>query len=133
MNLRNHEELDMTRRWVFLAPLAILGMLLFIAIGAGLVFLLWNWLLPLFGLRQITYWQALGILALSRILFGGFGRHGFGPTRIGRRMTDRMTDHMADRMADRWDAMTPDQRERFRRRMGERWDFGPSPGESKGQ
>jgi hypothetical protein len=35
---------------------------------------LWNWLLPpLFGWRQITFWQALGILALCRILFGGFG------------------------------------------------------------
>ena len=38
---------------------------------------LWNWLLPpLFGVRQVTLWQALGLLALSRILFGGFGRGG---------------------------------------------------------
>jgi hypothetical protein len=38
----------------------------------------------IFGLRQITFWQALGLLALSRILFGSFGRGG-GP----RRETDR--------------------------------------------
>ena len=65
-------------KWILLAPLAILALLLFIAIGSEIVQQLWNWLLPpLFGWRQITFWQALGILALCRILFGGFGRHGF--------------------------------------------------------
>ena len=55
-----------------------------IAIAAGVfifgsvVMLLWNALLPaLFGLKTITFWQALGILVLSKILFGGFSRgHG---------------------------------------------------------
>ncbi|MFA5909359.1 MAG: hypothetical protein WC815_11315 [Vicinamibacterales bacterium] len=38
---------------------------------------LWNWLVPgLFGLRQLGFWEALGLLALCRILFGGFGRGG---------------------------------------------------------
>ena len=61
----------MRRRWIFLAPLAILGMLLFIALGGGIVMQLWNWLLPsLVGVRPITFWQALGLLALCRILFG---------------------------------------------------------------
>lgn len=33
--------------------------------------LLWNWLMPaIFGLTVITFWQALGLLALSKILFG---------------------------------------------------------------
>jgi hypothetical protein len=37
------------------------------------VFALWNWLMPsLFGLHTITYWQALGLMALSWILFRGF-------------------------------------------------------------
>jgi hypothetical protein len=53
----------MRRKWIFLAPLAILAMLLFIFIGGEIVRLLWNWLLPpLFGWRQITFWQALGML-----------------------------------------------------------------------
>ena len=72
----------MSRRWkmIFIAPLAILAMVLFIAIGGEMVMHLWNWLLPpLFGWRQITFWQALGILALCRILFGGLGRHGYRP------------------------------------------------------
>ena len=73
----------MSKRWkriILIAPLAILGMLLFIAIGGEIVMQLWNWLLPpLFGWRLITFWQAVGILALCRILFGGFGRHGSQP------------------------------------------------------
>ena len=48
-----------------------------ICAAAALVFLfglfvqmLWNWLMPaVFGLNQITYWQAIGILVLSHILF----------------------------------------------------------------
>jgi len=91
-----------------------LGMLLFVAIGAEVVRLLWNWLLPpLFGWHQITFWQALGILVLCRILFGGFHGHGGGPTwRVRRRMRARMEA----RMAERWEHMTPEERERFRER-----------------
>jgi len=64
------------KRLILIAPLAILGMLLFVAIGGEVVKQLWNWLLPpLFGWPQVTFWQALGLLALCRILFGGFGRH----------------------------------------------------------
>jgi hypothetical protein len=39
-----------------------------------LVMLLWNWLMPLlFGLKVITYWQAFGIVVLSKLLFSGVG------------------------------------------------------------
>jgi hypothetical protein len=112
----------MRRKWIFLAPLAILAMLLFIAFGGEIVRQLWNWLLPpLFVWRQITFWQALGILALCRILFGGFGGRGFYRSNIRRRM------------AERWEAMTPEERERFRQGMRGRCGFGPSTSESKGQ
>jgi len=40
--------------------------------------LLWNWILPsISSLQPLTYWQSMGLLALSRILFGGFhfGNH----------------------------------------------------------
>lgn len=56
------------------------GIPLFIAVFALLVWatmLLWNALLPaIFGMVTITYWQALGLLVLGRLLFGGFGRGG---------------------------------------------------------
>jgi hypothetical protein len=54
-----------------------LAFLLFIFLGGIVVQWLWNWLMPgIFGLRLLTFWEALGLLALSRILFGGFGRGG---------------------------------------------------------
>jgi hypothetical protein len=46
---------------------------------------LWNWLLPdIFGLRRVTFWEALGLLALSRILFGGFSQGGGSDRHSGR-------------------------------------------------
>ncbi len=110
------------KKMIFLAPLAILGIALFIAIGGEIVLHLWNWLLPpLFGWRLITFWQAVGLLALCRILFGGFGRHGFQRSNFRRRM------------AERWERMTPEERERFQQGMRGRCGFGPSASQSQGQ
>jgi hypothetical protein len=116
----------MRRKWIFIAPLAILGMVLFTWIGGELVMRLWNWLLPsLFGWRHITFWQALGLLVLCRILFGGLGVRGSQRSAIRRRMKERMEE--------RCENMTPEERERFRQRMRERFGFGPSTSESKEQ
>jgi hypothetical protein len=77
--------------------------------------LLWNWLAPdLFGLRLITFWQALGLLALCRILFGGFGLSGGGRRHSGRRLEGRIRERVDERMRERWEQMTPEERERFR-------------------
>ena len=71
------------------------------AVFGFVVMSLWNWLAPaVFGLHTITMWQALGILILSKILFGGFrGRPGYG----GR---------WRQRMSDRWQQMSPEEREK---------------------
>jgi len=107
-------------KWIFIAPLAILAMVLFTFIGGEIVMHLWNWLLPpLFGWRMITFWQALGLLVLCRILFGGHGWHSPGRSRFGRGMKDRC-EHR-----------TPEEREQFRKRMRERWGLGPSASETK--
>ena len=43
------------------------------ALVTWILMLLWNWLMPMiFDLTTITFWQALGLLILSKILFGGF-------------------------------------------------------------
>jgi len=56
--------------------------LLVVPAGGAAVQQLWNWLMPaLFGLRPVTFWQAVGLLALSWILFGGFGWLGGGRRR----------------------------------------------------
>ena len=74
-----------------------------VAVFGLAVMLLWNWLLPgLFGWTEIGFWQAVGLLVLARILFGGFHRH------WGGRMAWR------HRMMERWSQMTPEEREKFR-------------------
>ncbi len=123
----------MRRRMLFIAPLAILAIPLFIFIGGEVVKLLWNWLLPpIVGVREITFWQAVGILALSRILFGRLGFRGH--SRSGSSIRSRISDRMADRVAERWEHMTPEERDRFRQRIRERCGFDPagSVSESKG-
>src|SRR5215510_1854082 len=103
-----------SRRLIWIIPAAILGILLFIFIGGEIVMHLWNWLLPgLFGWKQITFWQALALLVLCRILFGGFHGHAAGRTNWRRRMRERMEQ----RMVERWEQMTPEERERMRQRM----------------
>lgn len=49
-----------------------------LAILFGFVIMwLWNWLMPeIFGLATLTYWQAVGVFILFKILLGGCG--GFG-------------------------------------------------------
>jgi hypothetical protein len=62
-------------KWAIFIPIAIAaGVFAF----GSVVMLLWNGLLPaILGVKAITFWQAIGILVLSKILFGGFGgRHG---------------------------------------------------------
>jgi membrane protein required for beta-lactamase induction len=104
----------MRKKLIWMAPLAILGMVIFMWIGGSVVMLLWNWLAPtLFGLRLITFWQAIGLLALCRILFGGFGLGGGGHRNSRRRMEGRVRE----RMAERWEQMTPEEREKFRQGM----------------
>ena len=84
---------------------AVLATAVFCLVGI-IVTGLWNALLPaLFGLKAITFWQAIGLMFLSRFLFGGFrGRAGW-------------PRHWRHRMMERWDQMTPEEREKFREGM----------------
>src|SRR2546425_13246347 len=114
------------KRMIMMAPLAILAMVLFTFIGGEVVLHLWNWLLPpLLGWRLITFWQALGLLVLCRILFGGLGSHNSGRSSFRRRMKERC-EHMTPEERERF-------RQRFRERFGERFGFGSSTSESQGQ
>jgi len=104
-------------KWIFAAgPLAFA---LFIWLGGEVVMHLWNWLLPLlFGVRPITFWQALGLVLLSRILFGRWGCGG--------------NDHSKSKRPsdEKWKKMTPEEREKFREEMRSRWCGEPSIKES---
>ena len=68
--------------------------------------LLWNWLMPaVFGLTAIGFWQALGLLALGRILFGCMG----GGHLWGRRRGYH------NPIRERWLKMTPEEQKEFLR------------------
>jgi hypothetical protein len=94
-------------------PIKVLKILAIVIVAAAVlgfvVMSLWNRLMPqIFGLHAISYWQALGILILSKIFFTGFrGRPG-GPGPWRRRMMEK------------WAQMTPEEREKFRAGMGNR-------------
>lgn len=69
----------------------ILKIIAFVILGAIIVLvfsfsvkLLWNWLIPnIFGFREITYWEGIGLLVLAKILFGGFGSGDSSSKRVG--------------------------------------------------
>jgi hypothetical protein len=82
--------------------------------------LLWNALMPdIFNLRQITFWQALGLLVLAKILFSGFRG---GPKAYGSRWK-------RDALREGWANMTPEQQEKFSQEWGRRCrkPFSPEP------
>jgi hypothetical protein len=111
----------MKRHWFARGLKFVLFAGLFVTVLSFVVMRLWNWLLPsLFGWHLITWWQAVGILVLSKILFGGFRGH------PGQQMYWRR------RMKERWQQMTPEEREKFRQGMrGRCGPFGPAAADPK--
>jgi hypothetical protein len=80
-----------------------------VALFGFIVMSLWNWILPpVTGWHPITYWQALGLLLLSKILFGSFRAHGA---------------HWRRRWLHRYAQMTPEEREKFREAMRSRCGY----------
>ncbi len=93
----------MRRKW-WLFLLIPPGIVLFGWLFGEIVMHLWNWLMPaLFGLKLITFWQAIGLLILARILVGGLGGGN----------NHRQRKHSGAR----WERMTPEEHEKFREWM----------------
>ena len=94
-----------SRKFFFIIPVIILFGI------TAIVMWLWNWLLPeILGVKTITYWQGMGILILSKILFGGFSgcksrNNGMGNKRFINKMQH----------------MTPEEKEIFRAKWKQRF------------
>jgi Ca2+/H+ antiporter, TMEM165/GDT1 family len=104
------------KKGLMMATFFIAAMLFFTAVVMGL----WNAILPaVLGLKTITFLQALGILVLSKILFGGCS----GGWRGGR------GHEWKQKMKEKWDIMTPDERDQlkaeWKNRCGGRWSMKP--------
>lgn len=83
------------------SPLEIVGMIIFgafaitgLAILFGFVIMwLWNWLMPeIFGLSTLTYWQAVGLFILLKLLLGGCGG-GRGGKKHSKRSNHKCTNN----------------------------------------
>ena len=102
-----------------IVAVAVIGLLLLGLIVMGL----WNWLVPqLFNGPEITFWQALGLFVLAKIFFGGWG--GKGRCREGAAWKHRYYEKIS--------TMTPEERERFKQRMKDKWCYGKVPREDSG-
>ena len=94
----------MKKYWFRKMAMFIIFFLVAATFFSGVVMLLWNAVLhPVLGVKLINFCQALGILVLSKILFGGFhGCHG------------RHRHHWKQQMKEKWENMTPEEREKFK-------------------
>jgi hypothetical protein len=104
----------MNKGWLILKWTVIC--LLFVLLFGWITMYLWNSLVPtLFHGPYITFWQALGLLLLSKILFGGFG---------GKRWSGHGSPmHLKQHYYQKFSSMTPEERERFKARMREKWCY----------
>jgi len=108
--MTNHEiHRHRAQRVVGMVIKILIFLIVAIAGFGSAVYQLWNWLMPgLFHLPVISFWQAVGLLGLSWLLFGGW--RGFG-----------WRDHRRQwrhRLMERWTEMTPEEREKFRESLG---------------
>ena len=101
-------------KFCFLIPLAVIA---FLGVFAFAVYELWNGVLTdVLPVKAITFWQALGLLVLAKILFGGF------PHRGGH--CGSLREHI---MAKRWAHASPEEQEQMREEMRRRFGDWPRP------
>jgi hypothetical protein len=97
---------------LFFLKCAVIGVAV-VALLGWVTMSLWNWLVPdLFNGPVITFWQALGLFLLSKILFWGFG---------GKGHNRRHSPYWKHRFYEKFSKMPSEQREEFKRRMKEKW------------
>ena len=84
--------------------IAVFAVVSLVAVAAVLMWT-WNWLVPdLFHGPSINFYQTLGLMLISRILFRGF--HGMGGRGMNINRWGRWKEH--------WEKMDPEQREKMR-------------------
>jgi Ca2+/H+ antiporter, TMEM165/GDT1 family len=110
------------RFWFGKAVMILVFCTAFVMLFSFIVMSLWNGILSdVLAVKQITFWQALGILVLSKILFSGFG--GFHHKK------EQFRNRFRQKMLDKWEKMTPEEKQRFKEEWKTRcrggWRGGP--------
>jgi hypothetical protein len=102
------------------------------AFFGAVVMLLWNILVPqIFGLMSLNYLQAVGILVLARVIFGGMDGGLFNQ----RQRADDNRPHHGNDLRERWMNMNEDERKEFmEKEMQRRFShgFGERPEQNRG-
>lgn len=105
----------MNRGWYFV-KCAVFGLIAVSVIGL-VTMVLWNWLVPsLFKGPEINYWQALGLLLLSKILFWGFGGK-----RHSHHSGHGQAPYWKHRFYEKFSNLPASEREAFKQKMKEKW------------
>ena len=108
-NAQATKNMKKGKRILKILVVAIIGLLLL----GMIIMLLWNWLIPsIFNVREITFWEALGLFVFAKILLGAWG---------GGRWKHGPAGHWGNRYYEKLASMTPEERERFKQRMTEKW------------
>lgn len=95
------------RFWFGKAVLILVCITAFVMLFSFIVMSLWNAILPnVLGVKMITFWQALGMLVLSKILFSGFG--GWHHKR------EHFKNRFRQKMLNKWENMTPEEKQKFK-------------------
>lgn len=102
-----------SKQWRKKIPFMISFVLGFAVLLSFLVMWLWNQVLvPVTGVNSVNYWQAAGLLLLSRILFGGFKG---GPWKGG---PGRHRSH--SHWKEKWQNMSDEEREQIKTKWKDR-------------
>lgn len=110
----------MKKFWIMRIIKGAILMLLFILLSGYVVMYLWNWLMPvLFGVTHlITFWEAIGIIVLTKLLFGGFGgRHRRGTCHCYGHQQGGFWGH---KWEEKLSQMTPEEREKVKNEWAKR-------------
>ncbi len=86
-----------------------------ITVFVFVVMYLWNWLIPeLFNGPVVSFWQAFGLLLLSKILFGGFkgGKSNHSNGRWGNGWRQKLKN------------MSPEEKAAFKEKWANKWNCG---------
>jgi Ca2+/H+ antiporter, TMEM165/GDT1 family len=91
------------RKWMIFAPFVFAGAVL---LFGWVVMLLWNAILvPVLSVGLLSFWQAVGLLVLTRILFGSMGGGGWkrkGPSPGFRNKWMNMSDEEKLKFKEEW-------------------------------
>ena len=112
MNFESKQRTGLRGKRAFFIPIIVIGFFL----CSGAVMFLWNAVIPavITGVHAVTYWQAMGILVLSKILFGGLkGLNDHGHEHHRR--------HMDRDLREKWMQMDPQEREKMRSELKNEW------------